>query len=519
MRRILIGLTMLLALLPAAAWADGTLMGVPKFTGFDDNGHPVVYGKLCAYIAGTSSAQATYSDVGLQTPNHNPALLDAAGRATVFLSPGASYKFILMTAGTDQTCTTGTTVWSQDNVSSIPGAAATLDIVGTAGETITAGQVVYLSAGDGSKAGGQWYKADASLYYSSATPTIGIATGNITAASTGAIRLGGQVAGLTSLVPGLDYYVGTAGALTLTTTLHARRVGRADSTSTLVIDNRTTISAAWANDFRLTLTSATPVTCAADVTAATTIYYTPFNGNRLDLPDATGAPTRFIGSEISIAVPASTNQVYDIFGYDNAGVPTLELLAWTNDTTRQTATIRTTTGRWYKTGDLTRLYLGSFRTTAVSGQTESSVAKRYLFNEYNRVKCPLQRYDSTASWPYALTAVRQAHADAANQVDIVVGQPEGALDLSLTISAANTSSQQFGIGIGEDSTTTYTIGTESLSALAIPLTQRLVKIPPVGRHTYTWLESGNPTGTTTFYGTSTIATPGVKGGLLGSFEN
>jgi len=65
------------------------------------------------------------------------------------------------------------------------------------------------------------------------------------------------------------------------------------------------------------------------------------------------------------------------------GTPTLEFLVWTSDTARATA-IAISSGVAYKTGDLTRRYVGSFRTTATNA-TEDSPLKRFVINYYNRV--------------------------------------------------------------------------------------------------------------------------------------
>lgn len=59
---------------------------------FDDNGDPLAGGKLYSYAAGTTTPLATYSNAAGTTPNTNPVILDAAGRATVYLG-NATYKF------------------------------------------------------------------------------------------------------------------------------------------------------------------------------------------------------------------------------------------------------------------------------------------------------------------------------------------------------------------------------------------------------------------------------------------
>jgi microcystin-dependent protein len=64
---------------------------------FDDNGNPLSGGKLYSYVAGTSTPQATYATAG-GTPNTNPIILDASGKATYYLPTGVGYKFNLTTA-------------------------------------------------------------------------------------------------------------------------------------------------------------------------------------------------------------------------------------------------------------------------------------------------------------------------------------------------------------------------------------------------------------------------------------
>lgn len=211
--------------------ATGTIMPAPVFTGLDANGDPVAGGLLYTYEAGTTTPATTYSDVGLTVANANPVVLDSAGRATVFLTPGNSYKFLLKTAA-------ASTVWTADNISTVPTSASSLDVDGIAGTTITAGQVVYLSDGSGSTTAGRWYLADAdNTYSSSAALAIGLALANLTAGDTGSIRVGGLLAeNLSGLSAGTLYYVSaTAGALTASAPANARLVGAAQTTTSLVL--------------------------------------------------------------------------------------------------------------------------------------------------------------------------------------------------------------------------------------------------------------------------------------------
>jgi hypothetical protein len=216
--------------------------------------------------------------------------------------------------------------------------------------------------------------------------------------------------------------------------------------------------------------------------------------------------------------------MYDLFFDYNDGTPQLAALAWTNDTTRATS-LTTEDGVYVKTGDTQQRYLGSFRTTGVSGQTEDSVTKRYLWNYYHRVRRPLLRQETTASWAYTTATIRQANAAAANQVEVVIGVQEAEIDLSLSAIAVNdTGGTAFGVGIGEDSTSTYAsecVGGQLVNANAsvyFPMTATLTKRPAIGRHFYSWNEFSSATGATTWRGTPSVAGAGSANGISGWCE-
>lgn len=497
----------------------------------DSSGNPVNSGKLCTYAAGTSTPLATYSNVGLSVANANPVRTSSNGRPTtgaIYLTPGQSYKFELYTAGSDATCSTGTLLWSLDNVAAVPSSSGNVDVTGTAGEAINAGDAVYLSQGIGGTTTGRWYKTDADLTYASSTATlVGIAPVAISSGVTGSFRLVGKVTGLSGLTAGMDYYASaTAGGVTATAPTNAVFLGRAESTTVLVLRPAPVRAPRGPPDGRLTLTTGVPVT-VTEVTAATTVYYTPYGGgNEIDLFDGSQWVT-YAFTELSIAVPATTSTLYDVFAYANAGVVTLELTAWTNDTTRATA-LTTQNGVLVKTGALTRRYLGSFRTTGVSGQTEDSLTKRYVWNYYHRVRRELRRIETTDSWTYTLLAYQQANASAANQVDVVIGVAEVLLSLQVVgISSNDTGGAGLrgNVNIGEDGTTALSGANFVLLEPAPMVTAttvyttsaRLEKYPAVGRHYYTWLESSTATGATTWRGDAGDATL-FQAGMQGFYE-
>ncbi len=78
---------------------------------------------------------------------------------------------------------------------------------------------------------------------------------------------------------------------------------------------------------RLTLTTAVPVT-TSDVTAAGTLYFTPFRGNVVALYDGADWNGHAI-SELSLSLSGLLpHSLHDVFIYDNSSTPTLELTAW-----------------------------------------------------------------------------------------------------------------------------------------------------------------------------------------------
>ena len=88
---------------------SANLSAVPKLQFFDNNGNPLVGGKLYTYAAGTTTPLATYVDASAGTPNTNPIILDSRGEANVWLS-ATTYKFVLTDAS-------DATIWTVDNIS------------------------------------------------------------------------------------------------------------------------------------------------------------------------------------------------------------------------------------------------------------------------------------------------------------------------------------------------------------------------------------------------------------------
>jgi len=173
-------------------------------------------------------------------------------------------------------------------------------------------------------------------------------------------------------------------------------------------------------DGRLTLTSGVPVT-TSDVTAATTIYFTPYKGNHIALYNEDFEDWRlhnFTELSYSLAgIAADTN--FDVFIYNNAGTLSLEIVAWSGATTRATV-LAVQDGVYVKSGEPAKRYLGTFRTTSTIGQCEDSEAKRFCWNLYNQVGRDLLVEEDT-NHTYAISTWRYWNNDSSVKVEMVIG--------------------------------------------------------------------------------------------------
>lgn len=455
----------------------------------DSNGDPFTGALLYTYTAGSSTPATTYTTSAGSVQNANPMTLNSAGYPTtssvqtqIWLTAGVSYKFELKNSA-------GTTIWTRDN------------IVGINDTTVSQDQWV-----------------------SGPTPTF-VSTTSFTLVGdqTTTFHIGRRLK--TTNSGGTIYSTITASAFgAVTTVTVVNDSGVLDSGLSAVSygllsaanPSEPHIGDVYVCNGRLTLTTGVPVT-TSDVTAAETVYFTPYKGNKVDLYDSTAARwVRYKFSELSLDVPDAA-QMNDVFLYNNAGTLTLEAVAWTNDTTRATA-LTTQDGVYVKTGALGRRYLGSFySSTAGNGQTEDSFAKRYLWNYYNRVNRPMRNANETTdSWGYATATLRQANANTANQLEMVVGVSEDTVRASVSSSFQNSVNNGGGVvGIGLDSTSANATGIQAQESQfqvggvgVATLFAQWSGFPGVGKHFLAWLEAGNGSGTQTWFGDN--GDPGVK---------
>lgn len=319
-----------------------------------------------------------------------------------------------------------------------------------------------------------------------------------------------QSAGVTWEIPLFQIAITTGGAISY----------NADERVFAQIPSETTIPVIPGG--RLTLTTAVPVT-TSDVLAASTVYYTPWRSNRI--PVFVNSVLRVIEfAEISLSIGAlAADTLYDIFAYvDAQGTLTLEALAWSSSgagTSARATAIASQNGVRVKSGDISRTFLGTIRTTGTLGQTEDSIARRYVANAFNLVPRHTRATIEANTWSYTTNTWRAANADSTDgsgRFGVVIALQEGVLleaevtaqvQVTYSSGAARASA---GIGINSTSANSATPKTNAVQSsagdsLQIPLIAKYKGYLPVGYNQVQRLEIGSlaAAGTITWYGNNT----------------
>ena len=169
----------------------------------------------------------------------------------------------------------------------------------------------------------------------------------------------------------------TSGGLTAGTQYFAGNI------TTNTISLHTTLAAALAGTSKVDITGTVTATINATGVQSETLYYTPYVHNVISLWNGSSwAPMQF--TERSLALSSLTSgRPYDVFAFLSSGAVTIEILAWTSDTARATD-VTLQDGRYCKSGDKTRLYLGTVYTVSATA-IEDSLRARYVNNHYNKI--------------------------------------------------------------------------------------------------------------------------------------
>jgi len=194
----------------------------------------------------------------------------------------------------------------------------------------------------------------------------------------------------------------------------------------------------------------------SNVTSASTVIVTLFNGNLISLWTGSAWQTRTF-SETSISISGfAANSVWDVFAFWTGSAVSFETLIWTNQTTRATA-VTLQDGVWCKSGDKTRRYVGSFGTTGVTGQTEfvitADAATRntsiLIFSASNQARAQVLSNISIGSWTYSSTTIRPIGNLTAFNVQMLSGLVGNTAEIDLQASGTDTgnasSNAQFAI--------------------------------------------------------------------------
>jgi len=180
------------------------------------------------------------------------------------------------------------------------------------------------------------------------------------------------------------------------------------------------------NGGRLTNSSTDPI---GDTGAnESTLYFLPHVGRQIALYDGSSSWSYFdIGaSGISVANTGLTvDRVYDVFCYDNSGSAALELLIWTDDTTRATALARQD-GVLVKSGATTRRYLGTIHVYDETGTPRFVDLKthRWIWNWQNQVPRAMEVTSYTDFHAYSSTTWRPIDNDTSKRLQFVLGQDQ-----------------------------------------------------------------------------------------------
>ena len=212
---------------------------------------------------------------------------------------------------------------------------------------------------------------------------------------------------------------------------------------------------------RLTLQTGVGVP-TSDQTAKTTIYYTPFAHGMIGLYDGTNwIPREFTEKSLALGTLVSGKN-YDVFAVSIADVISIEALAWTSDSVRATALVAVD-GVLCKTGDTSRRYVGTFRTTTTT-TTEDSEAKRFVYNANNKVPRAMlgtlgysdDNVQSNFTFLSTLGAYAPLNAGTSNKCEWVNGLVETVI-LGGTVFYTGGAGSHLHIGVGLDTTTASSI--------------------------------------------------------------
>jgi hypothetical protein len=257
---------------------------------------------------------------------------------------------------------------------------------------------------------------------------------------------------------------------------------------------------------RLTLESGVAV--PVQDRSGSTLYLTPYQGNRISLYAAATEWQQYKFNECSLSfsgVAAGKNA--DVFLHYNGSELVLEKVLWSDDDSRAEE-LSQQDGIWLRASNLTWRYLGTVRTSA-EGVLMDSAAQRFVWNAACRV--PRTLLKTVASGTYTYTgSVRLWRGDAASRVQLVCGLSGELISVTVSTTASTDGVIKCGVGING---TSFTASVRSQVTQITPLICSYYGLLPVGYVAVNALEFCSP-GTGTFMPEGILGVGSINGLLF-----
>lgn len=516
----------------------------------DANGNILAGAKMYVFDAGTTTPTDCYTSSALSVAHPNPLVADSGGLFDEAFFAAGTYK-IRFTTSADAT------VWEVDNYT-VEASGSQVDFptaVKTANFSVSADDrgTVFLCDASGAPGLNIICSADSEELtdgFPFFVVNIG-ATGSATIQGNGSQTVDGAASQDITTQYGSVGYVsrGAAGWQSVMKSNLGDFITPVSFASSITFASGSSIVGGPLIDpsGRLTLTSGTAV-LTSDVTAATTLYFTPYKGNRIALYNGTGWTVGAF-SEVSQALSdgskspaaASPSTVYDVFGWlDGTTFRATRGPAWSSATSRGTGAgtseLELLHGVWVNKVAITNgpaaqrgVYLGTIQTSATgtNGQLNMMFApaaaaggtanRLDVWNAHNRLPIFSTVRDSTDTWSYATTTWRASNGNNNNRVSFVVGLAEEPISArAMSMGTTSSSGSKIHAGVGYDSTSVdsslsgpQTFASSSGNAHSNAIYSGF---PGIGSHYLQWLEIGNGTAST-WYGDN--GDPGTtKSGMI-----
>jgi hypothetical protein len=246
-----------------------------------------------------------------------------------------------------------------------------------------------------------------------------------------------------------------------------------------------------------------------------TIYFGPTErGNVITIDNGSGVLISQTFSEASLSLSGLSGG-YDIYANSaSSSTVSITAVAWTNATTPPTRSTDAA-GRFTKHSATNFLLVAAIYVNATP-VTADWTGERWISNVYNQIPKALSAVDSTASWTYASTTLREARGqstDGASRVSTFNWNGNQAINLTnFQLCSNGTLADGCGIAIGVNSSTgasVYVAQTNYTANALLALSCNYAATLSVGLNYFTRLEDTYQGGTATFFGSGDSGMSGI----------